>query len=77
MFKKGKPQRPRKTRSTPEASGVHQQPTFNEDQTDTLKILLGDTDLALEDDSELGCDPHDNTARHSVKHLRSKLGRRG
>jgi hypothetical protein len=73
MFRRGKPQRPPKPRSSAQVSGVYPRPSFNEDQTDTLKILLGETDLALEEDSEAGCDPHDNTARHSVKHLRSKL----
>ena len=72
MFRRGKPVSPRKTRSATATSDVHSQPALNDEQTDTVKILLGDTDLALEEDSGPGCDPHDRTPRHTVKHRRSK-----
>lgn len=73
MFWKSKRKTLPKTRSAPEPSGVYEKPAFNEEKTQTLEILLGDTDLSLDEDSEQGGDPHDNTGKHSVAHLRSKL----
>ena len=73
MFRKRKPKSPPKPRSAPEPTGVYKQPTAaEEERTETLKILLGDIDLAVEKDLAPGGDPHDNTERLSVKRLRSK-----
>ena len=72
MFGRKKGKAPPKPRQAPESSGTRKEPTFNEDQTETLKILLGDTDLSLEQDAESGGDPHDNTGKHSVTDLRRK-----
>jgi len=73
MFRKRKPKSSPKPRSAPESTGVYKHPTAaEEERTETLKILLGETDLALEKDLGRGSDPHDNSARLSVKRLRSK-----
>ena len=74
MFWKRKTKSPPKPRSDPEPTGVRRQHTHeDEDRTETLKLLLGsDFDgVALQDDTEPGSDPHDNTTRLSVKRLRS------
>lgn len=81
MFGRRKRKTPPNPRSAPEQSGVYKRPRFDEDQTrvldeeqtHTLRILLGDTDLALDEESERGGDPHDNSGRYSVAHLRSRL----
>ena len=73
MFWKRKPKHPPKPHSAPASTGAHKRPTAaEEERTETLKILLGETDLELEKDLESGSDPHDNTARLSVNRLRSK-----
>ncbi len=73
MFRKRNPKSPPKPRSAPESTGAHKRPTAaEEERTEALKILLGETDLALEKDLGPGSDPHDNTGRLSVKRLRSK-----
>ena len=74
MFQKNKPKNPPKRHSVPEPAGVYKRPTAAEkDRTQTLEILLGDIELALEkEDSEPGSDPHNNTQRPSVDRQRSK-----
>ncbi len=73
MFWKRKPKRPPKPHSAPASTGDYKRPTAaEEERTETLKILLGETDLALEEDLGPGSDPHGNTARLSVNRLRSK-----
>jgi hypothetical protein len=73
MFGKKKGKTPPRPRSAPESSGTRKKPTLNDDQTETLRILLGDTDLSIEQDADSGCDPHDNSGQHSVTDLRRKL----
>jgi len=50
----------------------YKKPALNDDQTETLRTLLGDADLTIDQDSQSGGDPHDNSGRFLVAHLRSK-----
>jgi len=59
-------------RSTPASLDRYKKPVLSEDQTDTLRTLLGDTKLAIDEDSQSGGDPHDNSGRFMVAHLREK-----
>ncbi len=76
MFWKRKAKSPPKRRSDSEPTGAYEQlvqDSAGEERTETLRLLLDDaSDLALEDDTEPGSDPHDNSVRLSVKPLRSK-----
>ena len=59
-------------RSVPGSTERYRKPALSEDQTETLRTLLGDADLTIDQDSQSGGDPHDNSGRFSVAHLRSK-----
>jgi len=59
-------------RSTSASLDRYKKPALSEDQTDTMRTLLGDTTLAIDEDSQNGGDPHDNSGRFMVAHLRSK-----
>jgi hypothetical protein len=73
MFHKNKPKNPPKSHSVPEHTGVYKRPTAaEEDRTETLEILLGDIELALENDSESRSDPRHNTEGPTVDRQRSK-----
>jgi hypothetical protein len=53
----------------------YQKPALDEDQTDTVRTLLGDADFAIDEDSQSGGDPHDNSGRFLVAHVREKRQR--
>ena len=59
-------------RPAPESSGRYRKPALSEDQTETLRTLLGDSDLSIDQDSQSGGDPHDNSGRFMVAHFRSQ-----
>ena len=61
-----------KSRSVPDQTGRYEKPAFNEEQTQTLEILLGDVSLSIDEEPEQGGDPHDKSGRYSVEDLRSK-----
>ena len=66
----------RKPAPDPEPTGVSRQPaqdSAEEERTETVRLLLGSDDLVLEDDTESGSDPHDNSVRLSVKRHSSVL----
>ena len=78
MFWKRKAKSAPTRRSDPEPTGVYKQPVQDfaeEERTETVRLLLDTSDLALEDDTEPGSDPHDNSVRLSVKSLRDKYSR--
>jgi hypothetical protein len=72
MFGRKKPKKTPKRRPAPESSGMYKKPSLSEDQTATLRILLGDADLEIAKDSEEGGDPHDNSGRYPVAQLDRK-----
>jgi hypothetical protein len=74
MLKTNMPKNPSKRHSVPEPTGADKRPTTaEEERTETLKILLGDAELELEnEDSESGSDPHNNTEKPSVDRQYSK-----
>ena len=68
MLWKRKIKSPPKPRSDPEPTGVFKRPietSAKEERTETLKLLLGSDfdDVALQDDTESGSDPHDNSVK--------------
>ena len=72
MFWKSKKQKPPTSRPAAERSGEHKKPAFDKETTQTLEILLGDIELSINEETEHGGDPHDNSGRFSVEELRSK-----
>jgi len=72
MFGGSKRKTSQRPRSSPASLDRFKKPALSEDQTDTLRTLLGDADLAIDQDSQSGGDPHDNSGRFMVAHLRDK-----
>ena len=73
MFWKRKTNNRPKPGFDPEPTGVFKRPieaSAEEERTETLKLLLGSEvdGVALQDDTESGADPHDNSVKHSNAH---------
>jgi hypothetical protein len=72
MFWKSKKKKSPKSRSAPDQTDRYKKPAFNDEQTQTLEILLGGVKLSVDEEREHGGDPHDNSGRYSVEHMRFK-----
>lgn len=75
MFGASKRKASQRPRTSPASLERYQKPSLDEDQTDTVRTLLGDADFAIDEDSQSGGDPHDNSGRFLVAHVREKRQR--